>query len=76
MFNLVSIQTSIAVKTLAIRNPLIFTRTLKSELQIKWTRPKKPQSFGKIRSGDLKTYIDPDPSNICVQYQYATELDK
>lgn len=76
MFNLVSIQTNNIARTLAIRNPSIITRTLKNELQVKWTRPEKPQSFGKIRSGDLKTYIDPDPSNICIKYQYATELDE
>lgn len=75
MLKLVTLQSIGASKTL-VNKPSIIVRTLKNELKIKWQRPEKHSAFGAIRSGDLGKYVEPDQSNFCVQFQYATELEE
>lgn len=75
MFSLVAKQSLNAAKNIAI-NPAILSRTKVTELQVKWERPEKHPRYGTVRSGDIGVYEQPDPSNICLQYQYATELEE
>lgn len=75
MFNLVSVQTGNVARNLA-KNPSIIVRTLKNDLKITWQRPERPTTYGTVRSGDIGRYEVPDQSNICVKYQYATELEE
>lgn len=74
MLSLVGRQTTNAVKSLTTNSA--FVRTLKNEVKIKWERPERLQPFGVERSGDLTQYEKPDPSNICLEYQYSTELQE
>lgn len=75
MFKIVPLQALNGLKALT-SSPTVIARTLKNELKVKWQRPERPQSFGAIRSGDVGKYEEPDQSNFCVQYQYATELEE
>lgn len=76
MFNLVAVRAINATKNHVVKNPSLIVRTLKNELKVTWERPEKLKQFGNIRTGDVGRYEAPDPSNICLEYQYATELDK
>lgn len=78
MFNLVSVQTGNVARNLA-KNQSLTVRTFKATCEIgkvKWERPQHPTRYSKIRSGDLGKYEVPDQTQICVKYQYATELEK
>lgn len=75
MLSLVGRQTTNAVKNLTI-NSAVFVRTLKNEVKIKWQRPERLITYGVERSGDIDKYEKPDPSNICLEYQYSTELEE
>lgn len=75
MFNLASKQTFNLAKNIAI-NPAILSRTKVSDLKIKWQRPQRLARFSRERSGDIGVYVQPDQSNICLNYQYATELEE
>lgn len=75
MLSFVGRQTINVVKNLTI-NPAVFVRTLKNEVKIKWHRPEPLKGYGVERSGDLGQYEEPDQSNICLQYQYSTELEE
>lgn len=75
MLNLVAVQTRNAAKLL-VNTPAILARTLKTDLKVTWERPEKPITYGAERSGDIGVYEAPDPSNICLQYQYASELEE
>lgn len=75
MLSLTSKQTFNLAKTIAI-NPAILSRTKVTELKIKWQRPERIPRYNKIRSGDLGSYVQPDQSNICLQWQMATELEE
>lgn len=74
MFNLVAVHAINATKNHIAKNPSLIVRTLKNELKVTWERPEKPTKYGTIRSGDIGRYEAPDPGNICVKYQYGTEL--
>lgn len=78
MFNLISKQTLNAAKNVII-NPAILCRTSINVTQIKnvkWERPEKLARYCRERSGDIGIYVPPDPTNICLQFQYTTELDE
>lgn len=75
MLSLVGRQTTKAVKNLTT-NSAVFVRTLKNEVKIKWNRPELLKSYGVERSGDLGQYEKPDQSNICLEFQYSTELEE
>lgn len=75
MFNFVAKQ-SLNVSRNIVINPVILARTKVVDLKVKWQRPPKPTRYSRERSGDIGTYVQPDPSNICLQYQYATELEE
>lgn len=77
MLNFATIQTVNVAKHLA-KNPVILARGYKVDLSPKvvWERPEKPKRYGSERSGDIGKYVPPDPSNICLQYRYATELEE
>lgn len=75
MLSFVGRQTINIVKNLTT-NPVVIVRTLKNEVKIKWNRPERLRVYGPERSGDLGLYEMPDPSNICVKYQYTTELEE
>lgn len=77
MFNLVSKQTLNTAKNVVI-NPMILCRTSTNVTQIKnvkWERPKRLARYCE-RSGDIGVYVPPDSKNVCLQFQYATELEK
>lgn len=74
MFNLVAKQSLNAAKKIAI-NPAILSRTKVTELKVTWERPEKLPRYGPVRSGDFGVYEQPDQNNICLEYQYATELE-
>lgn len=73
MFNLVAKQSLNATKNIII-NPAILARTKVVDLKVKWERPEKVSRWSRVRSGDIGAYVEPDPSNICLKYQFATEL--
>lgn len=75
MLRFVGRQTSSLSKNLTT-NPLLFVRTLKNEVKIKWNRPDTLKSYGPERSGDLTKYEIPDQSNICLEYELSTELNE
>lgn len=75
MFNFVAKQSFNATRNIVI-NPAILARTKVVDLKVKWQRPQRVSRYSRVRSGDLGTYVQPDPSNVCLQYQYATELDE
>lgn len=74
MFNLAALKTLNTVKTVSSHS--IFVRTLKDEVKIKWNRPERIAKHSPQRTGDLGKYEAPDPTSICVQYQYADELNE
>lgn len=75
MLSFVGRHTTNVVKNLTT-NSAVFVRTLKNEVKIKWHRPERLRKYEAERSGDLSKYEMPDPSNICLDYQYSTELEK
>lgn len=75
MFGLISKQ-SLNVSKNIIINPVILARTRTVDLKIKWERPERIPRWKPLRTGDVGAYVPPDPTNICVQYQYSTELEK
>lgn len=75
MFNLVSVQTRNVARQL-VNFTVIAQRTAKFEIPVKWERPEHLSKWGPIRSGDLGTYTDPDPSNLLVEFQHADELNE
>lgn len=75
MLNLVSFHTRNAAKTL-VNFTVIAKRTAKFDIPVKWERPERPASWGPVRSGDLGTFTEPDPTNLCLEYQVADELDE
>lgn len=75
MLSFVGRQTPNLAKNLTT-NSVLFVRTLKNEVKIKWNRPEPLKKYGMERSGDLGKYEMPDQSNICLQYQLSTELDE
>lgn len=77
MLSFTAIQ-SINVAKHLVKNPVILARGYRTDLSPKvvWERPEKPKRYSPERSGDIGKYVPPDPSNICIQYRYATELDE
>lgn len=75
MLNLAAIQSMNIGKHL-VKTPVILLRSFKTDLSPKvvWERPEKLKRYGPERSGDIGKYVPPDPTNICLQYQYGTEL--
>lgn len=77
MLNIAAIQSINVAKHLA-KNPVILARGYKTDLSPKvvWERPEKLKRYGPERSGDIGRYVQPDPSNICVEFRYGTELNE
>lgn len=75
MFNLVAKQSLNTTRNIII-NPAILARTKVVDIKVKWQRPEKVSRYSRVRSGDLGTYVQPDQSNICLQYQFSSELEK
>lgn len=73
MLSFVGRRTTNVVKNLTTSHA-VFVRTLKNEMKVKWQRPERLKGYGAERSGDLGQYEEPDQSNICLKYQYSTEL--
>lgn len=78
MLNLIAAQTRNAAKLLANTPPAILARTLKTDItsKVTWERPERLRTYGIERSGDIGVYEAPDPNNICLQYQCASELEE
>lgn len=77
MLNLATRQSINVAKQLA-KNPIILACGFKNEVtpNVVWERPEKLKKYGRERSGDLAQYVPPDPSNICVNYRFGTELEE
>lgn len=78
MLNLASLKALNVVKHSKI-NPII-VRTLKelpvNVLPVKWRPPSRLQKASPQRTGDRGVYVQPDQSNIILEYQYANELEE
>lgn len=76
MFNRVfSIRSLLAAKT-AVTNASLITRTLKSDLKIKWIRPEKVSSLHPSKSGDRSTEAIYEKTEVALEFEKSDELKK
>ncbi|XP_031627513.1 28S ribosomal protein S15, mitochondrial [Contarinia nasturtii] len=74
MFSLITKHTVNSSKNIII-NPAILARTRTVNLKIKWEPPERISRWKAERTGDIGSFVLPDPTNICVQYQFSSELE-
>lgn len=76
MFNFVARQSLNTTRNIVVINPAILARTKVVDIKVKWERPEKISRYCRERSGDIGPYVQPDQKNICLKYQFATELEE
>lgn len=76
MFNFVAKQSLNTTRNIVVINPAILARTKVVDVKVKWQRPDRLPRYCRERSGDIGAYVQPDQTNICVKYQYATKLEE